>query len=134
MRHFRAEGMRVILVTAAILLLSGIWASAQRVSGTLFGTVLDSSGAVVQGVRITATSVDTAAVRTTTTGSSGTYEIPGVVAGVYKIEASVSGFKTDVRTGVAVTVGTNVAVNFVLTVGSTTQTVEVVQDQVQVET
>ncbi len=134
MRHFRAEGMRVILVTAAILLLSGIWASAQRVSGTLFGTVLDSSGAVVQGVRITATNVDTAAVRTTTTGSSGTYEIPGVVAGVYKIEASVSGFKTDVRTGVAVTVGTNLAVNFVLTVGSTTQIVEVVQNQVQVET
>src|SRR5947208_2314412 len=51
-------------------------ASAQVESGTINGTVVDSSGAVISGARVTVTSSATAQVRSTVTNSSGEYSVP----------------------------------------------------------
>ncbi|MGH9325897.1 MAG: TonB-dependent receptor domain-containing protein [Terriglobia bacterium] len=134
MKHFTIQGTRQILFAAVIVLLSGCLAYSQAVSGTLFGTVRDPSGAVVPGVKIVATNVQTGAVRRTTTSSLGTYQIPGVLAGVYTMRASIRGFKSLIQSGIDVTVGANVSVDFSLSIGQPLQTLRVTGTPPQIET
>jgi len=50
------------------------------------------------------------------------------------VSASIAGFKTEVRTGINVTVGSDVAVNFSMTVGAVSEKVEVTAEAAQVDT
>src|ERR1700694_432321 len=98
---------------------------AQVVNGTIFGTVRDSSGAIIAKVTISAKSVERGATRTAVTDNPGTYQNLSVPAGDYEVEAAVSGFRTSVHKGISVTVGASVPVNFELAVGEVQQRVEV---------
>src|SRR5260370_16896881 len=78
---------------------------AQEITGTIEGTVLDPSGAAVPKAKVTITNTErNQVVRTVTTDASGTYSAPFLPVGSYSIKAEVSGFKTEVRTGVALNV------------------------------
>src|SRR5690242_2295052 len=66
---------------------------AQTDTATISGTVLDKSGAVVPGVQIQVTNVDTNLTVTTTTNNSGVYVLPGLKPGRYNLVATKSGFK-----------------------------------------
>src|SRR4029077_11087198 len=57
-----------------------------------------------------------------------------VPAGSYEVSASVAGFKTEVRSGIVVTVGADVGVNFSMTVGAVSEKVEVTGEAPQVDT
>src|SRR5204863_560177 len=85
---------------------------AQTVSGTILGQIQDQQGAAIGRVEITARSLDTGAIRKATADDSGAYQITSIPAGNYEVSASIAGFKTEVRNGIAVTVGSDVAVNF----------------------
>jgi hypothetical protein len=98
---------------------------AQVVNGTIFGTVRDSSGAIIPNVTVSAKSVETGAARNAVTDNTGAYQILSVPAGDYEVEATVSGFRTSVHKGISVTVGASVPVNFELAVGEVQQRVEV---------
>ena len=94
---------------------------AQTVSGTILGQVQDQQGAVIAKADVSARNLETGAVRTTTSEDNGSYRISSVPAGSYEVTTSVAGFKTEVRSGIIVTVGGDVAVNFSLTVGAITE-------------
>ncbi|MGI8743921.1 MAG: TonB-dependent receptor domain-containing protein [Bryobacteraceae bacterium] len=113
---------------------SSLKLAAQTASGTISGVVRDSTGAVIPGANISASSAETSATRTVIADISGTYEISGLPVGAYNIEASRPGFKTEVRRGIAVEVGRAVAVNFSLSVGEVQQRVEVQDTPPQVDT
>src|SRR5258708_7786754 len=126
--------LHVILGVAGILLFSHLQVmQGQVVNGTIFGIVRDSTGGVIAQVNITAKSVETGAVRSAVSDASGSYQIVSVPAGDYDVEAAVSGFKTAVRKGIAVTVGASVAANFELDVGEVQQKVEVQASPPQVD-
>src|SRR6478672_2182364 len=98
--------MRRPFVAAAMLsLLFVISATAfsQSSNASLSGTVSDAAKALIPGVTITATSVETGVVSTGITNESGTYNVPGLLPGVYKVTAELPGFQTqtftDVRLG-----------------------------------
>src|SRR5713226_6255686 len=99
-------------------LLSGLTASAQTVSGTLLGMVQDQQGGVVSKAAISARNLETGATRTASTDDNGEYRIPSIPAGPYELIASAPGFKTQVREGVIVTVGADVKVDAVLSLGA----------------
>jgi hypothetical protein len=61
------------------------------------------------------------------------YRITSVPAGSYEVSAAIAGFKTEVRSGISVTVGSDVAVNFSLTVGAISDKVEVTAEAAQVD-
>jgi len=82
---------------------------------------------------VSARSLDTGAIRKTTTDDNGAYRISSVPAGSYELSVSTSGFKTEVRSGIDVTVGSDVAVNFALTVGAISEKVEVTAEAPQVD-
>ncbi|HYL34273.1 MAG TPA: TonB-dependent receptor [Bryobacteraceae bacterium] len=125
-RIFGAAAWLLLALTPAV--------RGQVVNGTIFGAVRDPSGGVIAGANITATSVETGAVRTAITDATGAYQVLSLPAGNYDVEAAVSGFKTSVRKGISVTVGASVPVNFDLAVGEVQQKVEVEATTPQLDT
>ena len=107
--------------------------NAQVSTGAIIGTVKDASGALVPNVTVAVRSVETGTSRTATADDNGAYQVPSLLPGTYRVEASLKGFTTQVRTGITVTVGATAEVDFVLAVGSVTLTVEVSTDAPQVD-
>src|SRR3954469_8015594 len=68
------------------------------------GTVKDQSGAVLPGVEITATQTDTGVARTAVTNETGSYVLPNLAVGPYRLEAALPGFRTYAQTGVVLQV------------------------------
>jgi type 1 fimbria pilin len=104
-------------------------------TGTVTGTVSDSTRAVVPGAEVTVVNEGIGQVRKVTTGTAGTYLVPLLPPGSYRVEVSKSGFKLAVRPGIAVVVAEAVGLDVQLEVGSTKETVVVqaVASQVQTE-
>ena len=119
------------LLLAAVLLPGFLMAD---VTGTILGVITDPSGAVVQGVQMKATNVDTNQSSETTSNDTGQYRILALPSGQYKVEASSAGFQTFVVTGVALSVNEQRRVDVVLRVGTTQQEVSVNANALQVET
>jgi hypothetical protein len=129
-RWLTAVGFGVLMICASV---SCEIAHAQTVSGTIVGIIKDQQGAAVAGAEVSSRSVETGAIRKTTANNDGTYRIPSVPAGVYEVTATASGFKSEVRSGVAVTVGGDISVDFSLTVGTVSEKVDVVGEAPQVD-
>ena len=107
------------------VLLSSAVAWAQLSTAQLSGRVADESGAVLPGVTVTVVQTDTGQTRTATTDASGTYVLPNLPTGPYRLEASLQGFRTYVQTGIVLQVAATPAINVVLGIGSLEETVSV---------
>ncbi|MSV34571.1 MAG: TonB-dependent receptor [Bryobacterales bacterium] len=129
-------GIRRVLSSLAVVIAVLCLSSrlhAQTVSGTILGTVQDQQGAVIAKATVSAKSADTGITRTAVSDENGSFRIVSVPAGAYEISTTAPGFKTEVRTGVQVTVGGEVNVPFSLTVGAVTEKVEVTGEAAQVD-
>lgn len=109
----------------AIVALSGLFAFAQTESGQLSGVVTDASGAVVQGVKVTATSVERSFSRTATTGNNGGYVISNLQPGTYDVTFEGANFGKQTRR-IGVTVGGRQTLDATLKAQGTITEVEVV--------
>jgi len=92
-------------------------------TGSISGTVTDSTGAVIPGVEVTAIEAARGTARTATTNSSGYYKIVSIRAGTYEIKAQFKGFKTFERKGVILDSDSTIAVDITLQVGDSRQTI-----------
>ena len=115
---------------ARLIFLQLIVASAlfAQVSATLSGTVTDQSGAAVSGADITATDLETGAIRTTSTGEAGQYKIFSLPIGAYEVRATKQGFAEQIRTGIRLAIGQDARVDVTLRVGPVSQQIEVNSD------
>ena len=116
--------VRVLSFGALVLLLTGGTAFAQA-TAELNGRVTDESGAVLPGVTVTATQTDTGFTRTVVTDDTGTYVMPNLPTGPYRLEVSLQGFKTYAQTGIVLQVGATPTINASLAVGNLEETVSV---------
>jgi len=99
---------------------------AQDISGTIGGTILDPSGAMVPGAKVTITNTDrNQVVRVITTDATGTYSVPLIPIGQYSIKVEVKGFKTETRTAITLNVNDDLKFNIALQVGSMSDVVTV---------
>ena len=112
------------LVLSFSTLMAGT-AGAQIDTASLVGTVRDSSGAVLPGVTVVATHVETGVTTNGVTNNSGQYVFPGVRAGLYSVTAELPGFRRAVQRDVRLQVQDRVEVNFTLEVGAVTEEVVV---------
>src|SRR5216117_2714184 len=110
---------------------TAIWAQS---TAQLSGTVSDSSGAVLPGVEVKATQTATGLERSVLTNATGSYILPNLPVGPYKLEASLTGFRTFAQTGIVLQVDANPVLNIVLEIGQVAETVEVQADAALVET
>jgi hypothetical protein len=102
---------------------------AQVAGGTISGTVTDGTGRVINDVKIIITNVATGVTREVTTNDEGFYSAPNLLPGTYQVKFSASGFKTEARAGIELTVGASVGLDQTLRVGSNLETV-IVQSEV----
>jgi hypothetical protein len=115
--------VRKLLLLAGLLLPATILLA--QTAGEITGEVTDPSGASAPNATITATNKDTNVARTTQTNSVGVYSFPAMIPGSYEVKAAAAGFDTVVKTGIQLQVQQTARVDFTLTVGQATQTVEV---------
>ena len=98
------------------------------------GTVTDQSGAVLPGVEVTATQTETGLTRSVVSNETGSYVLPNLPVGPYRLEAGLPGFRKFAQTGIVLQVGGNPVINISLAVGQVADTVEVQADAALVET
>ena len=126
-------------ITTAICLLvfgiAGINARAQdATSGSISGTITDSTGAAVQGARVVLTNTDRNHVeRTLTTNSSGFYTATELPLGTYSVTISDTGFKTETVTHLVLHVADRLTINRALENGSASETITVTADEARVD-
>jgi Carboxypeptidase regulatory-like domain len=108
---------------AALLAMSSA-AFGQSQNGSISGIVSDPSDAVVANAKVTVTSVQTNAIRTTVTGSSGAYTIQGLIPQDYEVKVDAPGFATT-TTKLNVAVGSANTANVKLSVSGSSTVVEV---------
>ena len=94
-------------------------------SGSIQGTVLDTSNAAVPGATVTATNVATGIATVRQTTSAGVYALTPLPPGEYRVTVTLDGFQTFVREGVVVDALSVIALNATLQVGPITQEVVV---------
>jgi len=117
-----------------VLALHFSFAGAQVNLATVLGTIQDATGAVLPGVEVTATHVDTGLSRTVVSDDEGRYRIANLNLGDYEVAASLPGFQTEVQTGIELTIGRRAILEFTLRVGEITERVTVTGETPLVET
>src|SRR6185312_8507992 len=120
----RALAGSVLLLLAALFLLPSS-ALAQEVTASIVGTVVDPSGAAVNGATITAKDLDRGTVLTTTTNDAGAFNISSVPVGRYQVKVEAKGFQSVINQSLTVSLNQTARLNIQMRIGQTTETVEV---------
>ncbi len=110
---------------------AGLWAQG---TAQISGTVMDPSGARLPGAEVMATQTATGLTRSVVSNESGTYVLPSLPTGPYRLEVALPGFRTVLRTGIVLEVNANPVVDVTLEVGRVTETIEVQANAALVET
>src|SRR5437867_5358224 len=118
----------VRIVTAGLLLFTLATEGSAQVSASIGGTVSDATGALIPGVEVTATNVNTGISTTQLTNEAGAYQIPSLQPGTYRLRASLPGFQAAARENIQLSQGQQVRFNFTLQVGTVATAVEVLAD------
>ncbi len=123
-------------ICCCVALLALCMQASSQVAGTgnIQGTIQDPSGAVIPNALVTLTDASTAVHRSVRSDGSGLYNFPNIDIGTYTIDVTATGFESYRKTGVVLEVGSNIAVNVSMTVGSAAQMVEVKSDALALQT
>ena len=122
-----ASRIFVVVFFAAAVMLAVRPAAAQN-TGSIFGSVQDSSGAVIPAAVVTATDSAHAITRAVKSNGSGEFTIPGLPIGTYTLTTTSPQFENSVITGIRVDANTDIKKVVKLVTGSTTASVTVVDD------
>jgi Carboxypeptidase regulatory-like domain/TonB dependent receptor len=125
-RHYPiwARAMLALLLTLFALLAPRA-ARSQQVNAAITGKVTDTSGAAIPDARVTATDLDRGTTLTTISNASGIYDLPQVPVGNYSIRVEKQGFQTAQQSKVTLVLNQVARLDFPLSVGTVTTTLEV---------
>jgi carboxypeptidase family protein len=133
MNSFSAFSQKLVVVSTqrfAMMLLVGLLVCSpsvfgQRNLGQIYGTVTDTSGAVVAGTTVTVTDVARGVTRTLTTDNAGEYSAPSLVPSTYVVRGEATGFNAVELQDIVVGVGEVVRIDLTLHTGAQKQVVTV---------
>lgn len=108
--------------------------AAQTTTGSIYGTVTDSAGAILRGAAVTATNLDTNQNQSTRTNGDGAYVFPVVGPGAYKVTATMAGFSSMTQAGLRVAANQNVNASFEMRIASVASSITVQSDTALVDT
>ncbi|HEX4748240.1 MAG TPA: carboxypeptidase regulatory-like domain-containing protein [Bryobacteraceae bacterium] len=126
--------LRVMCAMLALCLATCASLYAQAVTGTVLGTVTDSSGAVVQNAKVTLTEVNTGIAHTTQSNASGNYTFPDLPEGNYSVTVESTGFKKETRANVRLEINTSARVDVTLQPGAISESVVVTAEPPPLQT
>jgi hypothetical protein len=119
----RSTGAFVVVWIACAALATA--AHAQDSRGAITGTVTDPSKAPVPGATVTVTNTDMGTTVTAVTNETGSFQVPYLIAGTYKLAVELQGFKKYVRDKIDVRIADRLEVDVVLEIGGTVEEVTV---------
>src|SRR6266853_4073473 len=131
---FAVLALALGIIAFAGLLVLAPTASAQKTSGTITGTLTDPSGAVVPGATVSVVNERTAAARETMTNEEGSFSLPELEAGTYRLTVNKAGFKKLALKNVELHVADVTTLNLKMEMGAATETVMVESSPVSVNT
>jgi hypothetical protein len=126
-------GLRRLAFVALGTLAAATVAEAQQGGSAIRGRVTDEQLAVLPGVAIVVTHEETGMVRETVTGTDGTYLVPGLVPGPYRVSAQLEGFSRLTQPAVVLRIGATQQVDLTLRVGRMEENVTVTAEAPQVD-
>jgi len=121
MKH--SEGRGILLLLAFTVFVSQL--NGQSTNGSIGGTIEDATQALLPGVRVTVTNVNTGVASTTLANETGAYNVPNLPPGQYKVTAELPSFQTETKVNVEIGNAQQLRLNFVLKVAGAQQSVEV---------
>lgn len=127
------RSVRLLSVFLICLLLAAV-ATAQTVTGTLNGRVLDATGAVIPNIKVVATGEATGLVRENITNQEGYYLLSFLPIGQYRVVVSAPGFKTVTKTGVVIQLNQATVSDFHMQPAVSTEVVNVTGEAPLIET
>jgi outer membrane receptor protein involved in Fe transport len=122
MIRFLAASFLTLVMSAPAL------AQSQAINGTIEGTIVDDQGAVLPGVTVTITNLDTGETRSVVSNESGLFRAPLLSLGTYKVTTELQGFRTFEQTGITLSAGRTAVINIRLNVGTVAETITVTAD------
>lgn len=136
---FRTNWLGMARVTKAAITLLAFsltisQALAQVRNSTITGTVTDPTGAVIRNAMVTVTNQLTGEAIKSKSGPAGNYSVPYLAAGRYALTVDASGFETYRVNGIAVGTGVTVQETVKLTLGATSQVVQVAASTAELQT
>jgi hypothetical protein len=95
------------------------------------GAVSDTSGALIPGASVRVKNVEIGTVREIVTNNAGRYDVPSLAVGKYEVSAGHEGFRTEVKTGITLSIGQRAQVNLILAVGDVQTSINVEETAMQ---
>lgn len=117
--------MTIIASIALALCVGSLTAIAQQTTGAIVGTVVDPTGAAVKGAKVTATDVERGTSLVTHSDDSGTFDLPTVPIGNYRVTVEAKGFQKSAYPQFTLVLNQTARLNIEMKVGGVTETVEV---------
>ena len=121
LRIFSAFILSLVVGSSAV-------AQSTAINGTIEGTIKDEQGALLPGVTVTVSNIDTGDQRVVVTNESGLYRAPLLSLGAYRVVAELQGFKKFEQTGVSLRAGQTAVIDVALSVGALAETITVTAD------
>jgi hypothetical protein len=116
-----------VLITA-LCVGTPAFAQSQAINGSIEGTIVDTQAAVLPGVTVTITNLDTGDTRVVVTNENGLYRAPLLPLGAYRVNAELQGFKRFEQSGIMLTAGRTAVIDINLSVGTVSETITVTAD------
>src|SRR5437879_11545585 len=120
-----------IAIAIALASATPLWG--QAVYGSIYGQVIDNSGAAVQNASITVTDVAKGTSVQVNTNAAGEYSVQHLIPDVYNVSAATSGFKKQETPAIRVSADTSAKVDFKLEIGSATESITVTAEPPQLK-
>jgi len=114
-----------MLSTIPVIPLIAALVLAQNPYGRITGRVTDPQGAVIPGVSVRAVNANTNMATAAVTNSAGSYEIPNLIPGIYRVVAQLEGFKRVERGPLELRVGDTLNIDLMLELGAVSESVTV---------
>src|ERR1035437_113621 len=128
------RSLMIALIAAAIACLTCAPLLAQVTSGTIYGAVKDSTGAMIQDATVTIANPANGIKRTVVSGGDGSFVAPNLLPGTYTITIEMKGFKKLEKIGIVLSAADKLSAGeFVLEVGAASQEVTVTADAGQLQ-
>jgi hypothetical protein len=129
----RTRSRLIILVAALIIFQPAVVPAfaAQQITGTISGTVMDETRAVIPNASVTIESEALAVARKTTTNEAGYFTAPNLPVGIYRLKVEATGFTVFVREAIKLDVGSTFDLAVILRPGSLTDTVTISAESYQ---
>ncbi len=126
--------VRIALCFTVLLLVGGMLFAQGGATGTILGTVTDTSGAIVPNVKVTITNTATNVAFHTVTSSAGDYQASSLNPGTYTVVAEIKGFQKSQTTPFVLAVDQKVRIDLAMKPGAVTETMEVTAQAVELDT